>query len=71
MLLTPADPFSQSMLAIPMWMLFELGIVAGRILRKEGVGEDADETDEESDDDTDDDKKASDKNSKEGTEAKT
>ena len=31
MLLTPADPFSQSMLAIPMWMLFEAGVVAGRI----------------------------------------
>ena len=27
MLLTPADPFSQSMLAIPMWMLFELGLL--------------------------------------------
>lgn len=34
MLLTPADPFSQSMLAIPMWMLFELGIVAGRMIHK-------------------------------------
>ena len=31
MLLTPADPFSQSMLAIPMWMLFEAGVIAGRI----------------------------------------
>jgi sec-independent protein translocase protein TatC len=34
MLLTPPDPFTQSMLAIPMWALFELGILAGRIVRK-------------------------------------
>lgn len=34
MLLTPADPLSQSFLAIPMWMLFEIGIIAGRILHK-------------------------------------
>lgn len=34
MLLTPADPFTQSMLAIPMWLLFEAGIVAGRMIRK-------------------------------------
>lgn len=34
MLLTPADPFTQSMLAIPMWLLFEVGILAGRMIRK-------------------------------------
>ncbi len=34
MLLTPADPFTQSLLAIPMWLLFELGIVAGRMVQK-------------------------------------
>ncbi len=34
MLLTPADPFTQSMLAIPMWLLFEAGILAGRMIRK-------------------------------------
>jgi len=34
MLLTPPDPFTQSMLALPMWALFELGILAGRIMRK-------------------------------------
>jgi len=34
MLLTPPDPFTQSMLALPMWALFELGIVAGRMIRK-------------------------------------
>lgn len=34
MLLTPPDPFSQSMLAIPMWMLFELGLLCGRLIGK-------------------------------------
>lgn len=42
MLLTPSDPFTQSMLAIPMWLLFEVGIVAGRMVKKRQV---ADETD--------------------------
>ncbi|MBY4678675.1 twin-arginine translocase subunit TatC [Marinobacterium arenosum] len=32
MLLTPPDVISQSLLALPMWLLFELGIVLGRIL---------------------------------------
>ncbi len=32
MLLTPPDPFSQSMLAIPMWLLFELGLLFGRLI---------------------------------------
>ncbi|MBV0934445.1 twin-arginine translocase subunit TatC [Marinobacterium weihaiense] len=34
MLLTPPDIISQSLLAVPMWLLFELGIVLGRILIK-------------------------------------
>ncbi|MES2817766.1 MAG: twin-arginine translocase subunit TatC [Pseudomonadota bacterium] len=34
MILTPPDIFSQTMLAIPMWLLFELGIVAGSLIRK-------------------------------------
>lgn len=37
MLLTPPDPFTQSMLALPMWGLFELGILAGRFVRKKQV----------------------------------
>jgi len=32
MLLTPPDVLSQSLLAIPMWMLFEVGVFFGRIL---------------------------------------
>ena len=32
MLLTPPDVISQSLLAIPMWVLFELGVFFGRLL---------------------------------------
>ncbi|MEQ8409307.1 MAG: twin-arginine translocase subunit TatC [Gammaproteobacteria bacterium] len=41
MLLTPPDPFTQSLLAIPMWMLFELGILAGRMVKKRQEEEEA------------------------------
>lgn len=41
MLLTPPDPFTQSMLALPMWALFELGIVAGKIMLKKQAEEEA------------------------------
>ena len=34
MMLTPPDPFTQSMLALPMWALFEVGIFSGRLTRK-------------------------------------
>jgi sec-independent protein translocase protein TatC len=33
MLLTPPDPFSQSMLAIPTWMLFEAGLFFARVIK--------------------------------------
>ena len=32
MFLTPPDVFSQTLLAIPMYLLFELGIVMSRIM---------------------------------------
>ena len=41
MFLTPPDPFSQSMLAIPMWMLFEVGILASRLVYKPDPDEDS------------------------------
>lgn len=48
MLLTPPDPFSQAMLAIPMWLLFEVGVLFGRFLVKDkAVGEDIAEADDE------------------------
>ncbi|MGJ8688387.1 MAG: twin-arginine translocase subunit TatC [Gammaproteobacteria bacterium] len=34
MMLTPPDPFTQSMLALPMWLLFEVGIFFGRFIKK-------------------------------------
>jgi sec-independent protein translocase protein TatC len=44
--LTPPDPISQIMMAIPMWMLYEAGLVMARMLSrpaktKEGAGADA------------------------------
>ena len=34
MLLTPPDVFSQTLLAIPMWLLFELGLLVSRYARR-------------------------------------
>ncbi|MCP5163741.1 MAG: twin-arginine translocase subunit TatC [Pseudomonadales bacterium] len=34
MLLTPPDVISQSLLALPMWLLFELGIYFGRLVKR-------------------------------------
>lgn len=34
MLLTPPDVISQLMMAIPMWMLFEVGLVIGKVIEK-------------------------------------
>lgn len=36
MLLTPPDVISQSLLAIPMWILFEFGVMFGRLVQKRG-----------------------------------
>jgi sec-independent protein translocase protein TatC len=35
MLLTPPDVISQALLAVPMWFLFEVGIVFGRLVKKQ------------------------------------
>lgn len=35
MFITPPDAISMVMLAIPMWLLFELGLLFGKFLRKE------------------------------------
>ena len=39
MILTPPDMISQTLMAIPMWLLFEVGIVMGRILKKRKTDE--------------------------------
>jgi sec-independent protein translocase protein TatC len=36
MVLTPPDIFSQTLLAVPMWMLFEVGILFGSLVHKRG-----------------------------------
>lgn len=41
MVLTPPDVFSQTMLAVPMWMLFEVGVVAARLLQKDRAAQEA------------------------------
>ncbi|MBL3555712.1 MULTISPECIES: twin-arginine translocase subunit TatC [Marinobacter] len=43
MLLTPPDIISQTLLAVPMWLLFELGILFGRLARREVKDPDASE----------------------------
>lgn len=44
MVLTPPDVFSQAMLAIPMWGLFELGVFFGRFLVRKKVEREEEET---------------------------
>lgn len=44
MLLTPPDIISQSLLAIPMWVLFELGIAFGRLIKKPDEHNDSETT---------------------------
>jgi sec-independent protein translocase protein TatC len=41
MLLTPPDIISQALLAIPMWLLFELGVFFGRFIDKKEAEEEA------------------------------
>jgi len=52
MLLTPPDPFTQSMLAIPMWGLFELGVLSGRWIKKKKTKEEEEEEENEKDEST-------------------
>ena len=47
MLLTPPDIISQTLLAVPMWLLFELGIIFGRLVSPK-KGDEREEKEEES-----------------------
>ena len=50
MVLTPPDVFSQTLLAVPMWMLFEAGLLcAGLVKRRDEHAEDDDEDSETED----------------------
>ena len=44
MVLTPPDPLSQTLLAVPMWLLFEVGLFFGRLIRKRQADETADDS---------------------------
>ena len=46
MLLTPPDVISQTLLALPMWMLYEIGILFARLVDKPGESREADGADE-------------------------
>ncbi len=56
MLLTPPDPISQLLIALPMWLMFEAGVVLSKIMRRrqrERAGiEDASDSDSDSDSDS-------------------
>jgi len=59
MFLTPPDVISQVLLAIPIWLLFEAGVIASRIIFKDRLLEaeaenDLDDSDDDDDDDDDD-----------------
>ncbi|MBF8778844.1 twin-arginine translocase subunit TatC [Pseudomonas fulva] len=41
MVLTPPDIFSQTLLAVPMWLLFEVGVLCGSLIRKRSAERDA------------------------------
>jgi len=45
MVLTPPDVISQTLLALPMWLLYEVGIVFSRFVRARPRGEQEEEQD--------------------------
>lgn len=47
MLLTPPDIFSQTMLALPMWLLFELGLIMSKYVGSPPKEDDEDDEDDE------------------------
>ena len=46
MVLTPPDVFSQTLLALPMWFLFEVGLIFGSLAIKDRAKAEAAESDE-------------------------
>lgn len=47
MLLTPPDVFSQTLLAVPMWLLFEAGVLAGALVRRKREQEQSSESEDQ------------------------
>ena len=54
MLLTPPDVFSQTLLALPVWGLFELGLICCRFLPKKEDDYGDDELEDDADDESED-----------------
>ena len=48
MLLTPPDPVSQCLMALPMWLLFEIGVLFGRLISRGRSEDDSESEDEDS-----------------------
>ena len=48
MVLTPPDVFSQTLLAVPMWMLFEVGVFFGAMVKRRAADTDAEQTEDAS-----------------------
>lgn len=46
MLLTPPDIVSQTLLALPMWLLFEVGLIFGRLVRRQQIEKQEQEADD-------------------------
>lgn len=46
MLLTPPDVISQTLLAVPMWMLYEVGLLCGRLIQRKKEDADDEDSDE-------------------------
>jgi sec-independent protein translocase protein TatC len=53
MLLTPPDVISQALLALPMWILFEVGLIASKMIFSDRNFDDDDDDDEDDDEDED------------------
>ena len=47
MILTPPDIFSQTLLAVPMWLLFEIGVLCSSMITKRGDHEDDEKAEDE------------------------
>ena len=59
MLLTPPDVISQVLLALPMWVLFEAGLIASRMIFSDREFDDDEDDDDDDDDEEEDDLKPS------------
>ncbi|MGE8496695.1 MAG: twin-arginine translocase subunit TatC [Pseudomonas sp.] len=50
MILTPPDVFSQTLLAVPMWLLFEVGVLCGSLIKRNRDAEEDEDSEAETED---------------------